>query len=255
MAKKKSIVVSGDADASSYLVLQTGLDEVKDLMAETLGEEGLAPHELDRAGNPSGKSTKWSIPTVEGEEDTVGEIEGVILFHKFNRSRWEHEYGKGEADAMPVCSSVDGRTGVGNPGGNCKNCPFAQFGSGPNNSQACKLTKHVFILREDELLPLLVVLTVSSLKNAKAYFRRLLSHQIRPTQVITKLNLSGPHKSKSGFDHAKAELSLAGRLDEETAQKMKDYAEYLKPWLQATVTTREDVEGDGETQLDEEPPY
>jgi hypothetical protein len=197
-------------------------------MSDTLGEEGLAPHELDRAGNPSGKSTKWSIPTIEGDEETVGSIEGVILYHKYSRSRWEKEYGKGEPNAMPVCASVDGKTGVGDPGGDCKNCPFAQYGSGPNNSQACKLTKHVFVLRENELLPLLVVLTPSSLKNAKSYFRRLLSRQIRPTQVITKMELTGPHRSKSGFDHAKAELSLAGELDPETAQKMREYAEYLK---------------------------
>lgn len=254
--KKKDIVVSGVEDASNYLVLQTGLDEVKDLMAETLGEEGLEPHELDRAGNPSGKSTKWTIPTVEGDEEVTGTITGVILYHKFNRSRWAEKYGEGESGAMPICSSLDGRIGNGDPGGNCKNCPYAKFGSGPNNSQACKLTKHVFVLREDELLPLLVVLTPSSLKNSKAYFRRLLSHQIRPTEIITELKLTGPIKSKSGFDHAVAELSLAGRLDEETANKMKDYAEYLKPWLQKTTTERSDVEGDsGEQQLDEEPPY
>jgi len=242
--KKKAIVVSGVADASSYLVLTTGIDEVKDLMQETMGDEGLAPHELDRAENPSGKSIKWGIPNIEGDLDMVNEIEGVILYHTFNRNLWEEEYGKGEADARPICTSIDGVTGEGNPGGKCKMCPFAQFGSAKNNSQACAKTKHIFILRENELLPLLVVLTPGSLKEAKKYFRRLFSHQIRPHQIITKLKLTGPHKSKSGFDHAIAELSLEGRLDEDTATKMQDYSIYLRPWLKKVKTEMSDVKGD-----------
>jgi hypothetical protein len=244
MAKKKAIIVSGDADISNYLVLTTGIDEVKDLMQETMGDEGLAPHELDRAVNPQGKIIKWGIPNIEGELDMVGEIEGVILYHTFNRNLWEEEYGKGEKDARPICSSIDGVTGVGTPGGLCKPCPFAQFGSAKNNSQACAKTKHIFILREDELLPLLVVLTSGSLKTVKKYFRRLFSHQIRPYQIVTKLKLTGPHTSKSGYDYAIAELSLEGRLDGDTATKMRAYSEYLRPWLVNVRTELSDVKGD-----------
>lgn len=247
--KKKAIIVSGDADASNYLVITTGLDEVQDLMQETVGEEGIAPHEFDRAENPSGKSLKWGIPTIEGELEMVGEIEGVILHHQFKRAYWLLPYGEGDANAMPDCSSIDGKTGVGNPGGICTRgntpvCPFAHFGSAKNNSQACTLTKHIFVLREDELLPLLVVITPGSLKSTKAYFRRLLSQQIRPTNLITKLKLTGPIRSRSGYDHAVAELSLAGKLDEETAAKMREYAAYLKPWLRESTTQMSDVRGD-----------
>lgn len=242
MTKKKAIVVSGAADVSNYLVITTGIEDVKDLMLETMGDEGLSPHELDRADNPSGKLLKWSIPTIEGEEELVGEIEGVILYHTFNRNMWEHEYGKGPKDERPICTSVDAITGIGIPGGSCKTCPFAQFGSAKNNSQACTKTKHIFILREAELLPLLVVLTPGSLKTSKQYFRRLFSHQIKPHQIITKLKLTA-NVSKSGFDHAVAELSLEGKLDEDTAAKMRDYSEYLRPWLKKVQTVRSDVEG------------
>lgn len=257
MAKKKSIVVSGDADVSNYLVLTTGIDEVKDLMQETMGDEGLAPHELDRAVNPQGKIMMWGLPTIEGDLDMVSEVEGVILYHTFNRSYWEKEYGKGETKALPDCSSDDAKIGVGNPGGNCKTCPYAVFGSAKNNSQACTKTKHIFILRENELLPLLVVLTPGSLKEVKKYFRRLFSHQIRPHQIVTKLKLTGPHTSKSGYDHAIAELSLEGRLDGETAIKMRDYALYLRPWLKKAKTEISDVRGanDGSKEDTEDAPF
>lgn len=46
-------------------------------------------------------------------------------------------------DSEIVCSSNDGRVGVGNPGGDCKGCPFARFGSDPRSGRrtapACSL--------------------------------------------------------------------------------------------------------------------
>ena len=246
MTKKKSeIVVSGVEDASSYLILKTGITEIQELIEENLGDEGLAPHELDRAGNPSGKSTKWSIPTIDGDEETVSEITGVILYNKFTRNRWLAAYGEGEPNARPVCSSIDGRCGVGDPGGICKICPFAQFGSAKNNSQACKKTRLIFVLRESELLPLLVTITPGNLKSVKKYFRRLLSQQISQTEILSTLSLTAG-KSKSGHDYAVAGISLAGKLDPQTAEKMKEYSDYLKPWLKEAQAEQADIASDEE---------
>ena len=231
MAKKNSIVVSGTESAENYLAIKTGVDEIQELIEENMGDDGLAPHELDKAGNPSGKSIKWTIPSVEGDDELTSEITGVIIYNKFTRNRWEKPFGKGEPNARPVCSSIDGKIGAGDPGGVCKLCPYAQFGSGDNNSQACKKSRLLFVLRETELLPLLVVVTPGNLKFAKKYFRRLLSRQISPTQVISRMSLS-PGKSASNFDYAIIDIAIAGRLDDETAEKMKQYSEYLKPWLQ-----------------------
>ena len=244
---KKDLIVSETEEVGNYLVIQTGIERVKALMKETVGEDGLSPFDLDRAQNPSGKSNRWEIPTIEGDPEVTSELEGVILCHKYSRSYWEGEYSGG--DEPPDCSSSDGRVGevrdgfTGNAGGTCSECAQSKWGSGANNGQSCKLTKHIFLLRSGELLPILIVLTPSSLKEAKKYFRRLLSHQIMPYEVVTRIKLNMT-KSKSGFDHATAELSLVSRLDASTAEQMEQYSEFVRPWLDATTSIGSDVVGD-----------
>ena len=57
-------------------------------------------------------------------------------------------------DCQGLEFSFDGVTGIGNPGGNCQNCPYNKFGSGEGQSKLCKNKRMLYMLREGELFPI-----------------------------------------------------------------------------------------------------
>ena len=79
--------------------------------------------------NPAANSTKalaWSLSSMMEEEETQAEyIDGVILAVVHGRQFYSKPYGGGEP-SPPDCISPDRVTGVGNPGGACSQCPYAE---------------------------------------------------------------------------------------------------------------------------------
>ena len=140
-------------------------------MAEELdGLEG----GFDRVKIPAGGATMFELPGDEADEpETVKEFSAVILFHHPILQYYKEKYTGGSNP--PDCGSFDGVTGEGDPGGACANCPLNQFGSGENNSKACKTRRRVFLLREGELFPLILSLPTGSMKEFSRYIKRLLS--------------------------------------------------------------------------------
>lgn len=70
--------------------------------------------------------------------------EGVTVIPiMFGRTRWKRE-NPDDRDSKIACQSGDARIGIGNPGGDCKTCPFAKWtpggGNGKNKPPACTLT-------------------------------------------------------------------------------------------------------------------
>ena len=143
--------------------------ELQAVILDNVGDQGISVRHLERVTNPSGKSTKWEIPTIDGDVETTGEIEGIIVFHKLSRARWPGEYkGGGES---PLCGSKDGFTGEGDPGGKCKDCPYAKFtenSKGENVKPECRFVKQIFIRRPNELLPMVLNVTAVNLQSSSA---------------------------------------------------------------------------------------
>ena len=93
---------------------------------------------FERIKIPAGGTTIFEIPGDDpNEPEAVKEFSAVILFHHPLNSYYKDAYTGGSNP--PDCGSFDGVTGVGNPGGSSKTCPFYEFGSGENgNAKACK---------------------------------------------------------------------------------------------------------------------
>ena len=226
MAKKNEIVVT---EQRNFLPVIQGIENTRELVVANMGTDSMNAFDLDRALNPSGKGTSFTIPGLDGEDESFKELEGIIVHHQSVRAYWAEEYKGGSQP--PDCSSMDAIFGVGSPGGKCAECPFAEFGSGPNNAQACKLVKRIFLLREGELLPTLVTMSPVNYGAAKTYFLRLLSKkQLKFNHVITKISLESA-RSNSGFDYAKARLSMVEELPADMKAKMNQFSEMLIPFL------------------------
>ena len=165
---------------------------------------------FDRVKLPAGGGTAFEIPSAEGDKYTGG-------------------------NNPPDCGSFDGVNGIGNPGGDCQNCPYNKFGSGDGQSKLCKNKRMLYILREGELFPITISLPTGSLKSFTNYVKSQLSRGRKLNQVVTKItlkkatNASGIAFSQAVFGFvrilsAEERAAVAGVTD-----TVKAYAANLTP--------------------------
>ena len=95
---------------------------------------------------------QFELPTGDPQHpDYSPTLTGVILFNHASCAYWPEgdEYSD---DVPPLCSSVDGKQGYGEPGGVCEACALSQFGSASNGrGKACKNMRVLYLLRSGEV--------------------------------------------------------------------------------------------------------
>ena len=229
------------ATISNYAALAGDTSDLKVALAENIGDDVLSEFDIDRVRVPTGGSTTWEVPSLNGEVSTK-ELEGIILAWFNRRAYWSGPYAGG--NEPPQCSSLDGKLGVGTPGGECASCPFAQFGSSDKeespNAQACTHVRQLFILTPDAMLPTVLTLPPTSLKSVRSYMFKLSSAAVPHTGVITKFTLEKA-TSNTGFTYAKVVFAVGEQLLPDARAKVIEYAETLMPSFERVAVTRDDV--------------
>lgn len=214
--------------AKAYAILNAGAN-VGATIAENLGGEAITPNDLTRVTMPTGGGKTWSIPSIDGEE-SVKELEGVIIYSKQVRAYWP---GPMTGNEPPSCQSPDTVHGIGDPGGECAKCPHAQFGSKldangePGKGQACKLNRLLFLVRKDDALPLVVSVPPSSLVSVRKYLLGLGSNGLANHHVVTRLSLA-QDKSTNGITYSKIVPSKAADLEPEARAQFDKYRASFK---------------------------
>ncbi len=115
---------------------------------------------FERIKIPSGGATVFELPGEGDETEMVKEFSAVVLFHQTVNALYKTKYTGGSNP--PDCGSVDGITGEGDPGGRCKVCPHNKFGSGENGAKACKNRRRLYLLREGELFPMILIVLIAT---------------------------------------------------------------------------------------------
>lgn len=227
-------------DTSEYVALSDNAAELQQALAENIGDDQVNEFDIDRVKIPSGGSTTWEVSTLDGEE-SVKDFSGIIVAWANRRAYWPGKFSGG--NEPPQCSSQDGIIGVGDPGGECDSCPLSQFGSDDDEiGQACKAMRLLFMLQPHAMLPTVVTLPPTSLKNGRQYFLRLASSGIPHYGVVTHLTLE-KSKSQGGFDYGKVTLAAGARLDHAAQEKVKAYRDAMLPALSRVSIDRADVDG------------
>jgi hypothetical protein len=184
---------------------------------------------FDKVSIPSGGGTMWELPGMENpdEPEYNKEIEGVIVDHYPVNAFFENEY-TGEI-VPPTCSSMDGKLGIGNPGGMCANCPLNKYGSADDGKgKKCKNLRRIYILRSGEILPLLVTLPPTSIKNFSDYIsKRIVTKGMKACDVVTKMTLT-VEKSQTGIKYSKVQFSIARTLRPEEKKVMREFSNNIK---------------------------
>lgn len=197
-------------------------------LAEAVAEEmdGLGPIPFDRVKIPSGGGLAFELPG-ETEDETVSatELVGVILDHNPVNAYWAEKFSGG--NEQPDCSSYDGKQGILREAGearSCDSCPYNRFGSA-GAGKACKNVHRLYILRENNPVPLLLSLPPTSLKYMRDYIgKRVLLKGLRCWQVLTKITLK-KEKSRDGIQYSRAAFTFLDKLtpeQERAAAAMRD---------------------------------
>ena len=161
---------------------------------------------FDRIKIPAGGGTVFEIPGDNPDEpEAVKEFSAVILCHHTLNSFYRTKYTGGSVP--PDCCSLDGCVGSGDPGGECVDCQYNQFGSGENGGKACKQRRRIYVLREGEIFPMLLSLPTGSLKEFGRYIKRLLSKGKKSNNVVTRFSLKKA-SNQSGMAYSQAVFSV-----------------------------------------------
>ena len=195
---------------------------------EFLEELSGLDNEFERIKIPAGGSTIFELPSGNPDEpDTVKEFSAVILYHHPMYIFYSSKY-SGSSNP-PDCLSVDGITGIGNPGGNCINCPKNKFGSGENGSKACKNKHQIYLLRENEMFPLILSLPTSSNKEFSKYIKRLLSKGKKSDKVVTKFSLKKA-VNKTGISYSQVQFAAFRDLNPKETEIIQNYSNEVKAY-------------------------
>jgi hypothetical protein len=179
---------------------------------------------------PSGGGLAFEVPGDDPENpDTEKEIIGVIVDHHPVNAYWADKYAGG--NNPPDCSSMDGKVGMDQDGNRkpCNSCPMNEWGTAEDGrGKACKNMHRVYILREGEMLPLLLTLPPTSLKNLSDYIAlRVVSKGMRSYGVVTKVSLKKAQNA-NGINYSQAVFALAGKLAPAQAAAMAEYSKGIK---------------------------
>lgn len=204
-------------------------------LSEIMGDdcEGLE-FQFDRIKIPAGGGTAFELPSVDGEEsEMVKEIKGVILYNHNAYAYYKERYVGG--NNPPDCGSFNGVTGIGNPGGSCKDCPFNQFGSGDGKSKLCKNKRLLYILQENELFPIMLSIPTGSLGSFTKYVKGQLSKGRKLSNIVTRISLkkavnaNGIAFSQAVFTFDRSLMPAEIKAIELVVEQVKTFAANLTP--------------------------
>jgi hypothetical protein len=195
---------------------------LSEMIAENLEGEKISVNDLIKVER-DGKD--FVITNAEGTNSSK-EFEGVIIYKHNTRSYWAKSFDDGDIDAPPDCSSEDGNIGVGEPGGECESCPMAQFGS-DGNGQACKKHQRLYVLLQDDLLPVVLNIPTGSLRKAKSYYLSLAQKGVPYYGVVTSFTITDA-KNKQGIKYPEVNFSVKKFLSPDEIKSAKSYKELFQ---------------------------
>lgn len=205
------------------------MEEMTEVIRSNLAGQSITERDFERVVLPPQGMLQWEIPTLDDKPEYSDCIEGIIIKVTTPRAYWEAELEESSGRTPPDCASPDGVLGYGRPSGDCHTCPFNEWGSGRNNSKACREQRMLYMLRPVGILPVLVQVPATSLESIKKHIIRLSSRGIPYWKVYTQIRLE--KISTGAFPYSHMLPSVAGFVDEELIPNLRAYIDQITPLL------------------------
>lgn len=191
---------------------------------------------------PAGGTLQFEMPSDDPDNpDYEKNLVGVILHNHATCAYWPagSEY---DDDTTPLCSSVDGKVGIGTPGGACAACVMNRFGSAPDGSKgkACKNMRVLYLLRSGEYMPLQVNLPPTSIKPFKEFLNRAFMLRRRATYgSIVQIGLKRENNGTN--DYSVATFKLLQDFQGEELAQIRAYANSFKEQIKLLLQQRAEI--------------
>lgn len=203
--------------ANNYVALT---DNTLEIIRDNLKKQPLSTQMFDVIKSPSGGSTVFSVPGISGEE-TAKELTGIILDYSMPRAYWETP--DPVEGTPPACFSNDSI--ISHNGKACAACPFNDFGSrnGDSNAKACKEAVMIFLLRPENIMPVIVRIPVSSKLRFQRYMTRLIGRMMPLSSVVTRITLEKT-TNRTGQPYSLFNFEVVCKLSADEARSAKMFA-------------------------------
>ncbi len=232
ISDEENAVITQETTVTNYAALKNNALEI---IKNNLKNQPLSLQLFDTIKSPSGGSTSFTIPTLSGETMEKS-ITGIILDYTTPRAYWDTP--DPVEGTPPVCFSSDSL--VSHDGKACGTCPFNDFGSkdGETNAKACKESVVLFLLRPDNIMPILVRVPVSSKMIFQRYMTRLIGKMIPVSGVVTKITLEKT-TNKTGQPYALYNFEAVETLSTEEAENARAFGKKFMELVNASDVNRE----------------
>lgn len=227
-------IVMMNANAAATTAMTA--NEPLDFVLPEMGDADFSSEELaeDRDGFtmsfprikiPAGGVLQFELPTGDPQHpDYSPTLTGVILFNHASCAYWPEgdEYSD---DVPPLCSSVDGKQGYGEPGGVCEACALSQFGSASNGrGKACKNMRVLYLLRSGEFMPLAINLSPTSISPFREFLNQGFVFRNRATYgSLVEIGLKR-QTNPEGKDYSVATFKRLGDFHGDQLASVRKYA-------------------------------
>ena len=200
---------------------------------------------------PGGGALQFEVPGDNPEEPEYEKtITGVIIYNHAANAYWPagDEY---DENVPPLCSSYDGKTGQGIPGGACQFCEMNQYGTdqGGGKGKACKNMRTLYILRSGEAMPIQLSLPPTSLNPFSEFVNIAFATRRRPTwSAIVEIGLKRMDNGTNKY--SVATFRKVGDFTPEQIPQIKQYVDDFRMQIkelqqQRALETESRVEADG----------
>lgn len=209
-----------------------------DFSREELAEdmEGITVY-FTRAKIPGGGVTQFELPSDDDSTGTyVPKLVGVILHSHDQCALWDES--SDDEDNKPLCSSVDGKVGIGTPGGACATCAMNAYGSSAKGTgKACKNSRVLYLLRSGDYLPLQLNLPPTSIGAFKEFYRKAFAIRQRPAYA-SLVEISLKKESNGKEEYSVAVFRRLGDFSGEKLKEVKAYANTFKEQIKVMLEQR-----------------
>ena len=155
------------------------------------------------------------------KEIVVEKFQGVIIAHHKNNALFENsDESDKKMNTPPICSSVDGITGVVHKTGerkDCETCPFNEFGTA-GKGKACKNMHRIYILVEGSPIPVTLSIPPTSLELWQNYaLMDVAASGLEMSEVVTEFSLTNA-VSEAGEKYSLVNFKLIGKVAKEVTE-------------------------------------
>jgi len=203
---------------SSYVALTTN---ALGIISENLKNQPISHQLFDVIKSPTGGTTAFTVPTMAGDE-IQKELTGIILDYNTPRAYWAST--DPVEGTPPNCYSSDSL--ISNEGKPCVRCVYNEFGSknGESNAKACKESVEIYLLRQDNIMPIIIRVPVTSKWIFQRYMTRLAGRLIPLYGVVTRITLEKT-TSKAGQAYAQFNFEAINVLSPEETNNARVFGQ------------------------------